>query len=109
MAQCHIQWLYLAVHGCKTYLNLNLNLGCALNYHTELACARGGGVTVPPAAAAAAAADAVILLRRYCILPMLLLHTLAACSAPCGGGSYCILLALPLSEFRCVIAVPPRK
>jgi hypothetical protein len=25
MAQCHIQWLYLAVHGCKTYLNLNLN------------------------------------------------------------------------------------
>jgi hypothetical protein len=24
MAQCHIQWLYLAVHGCKTYyLNLN--------------------------------------------------------------------------------------
>jgi hypothetical protein len=24
MAQCHIQWLYLAVHGCKTYLNLNL-------------------------------------------------------------------------------------
>jgi hypothetical protein len=26
MAQCHIQWLYLAVHGCKTYLNLNLNL-----------------------------------------------------------------------------------
>jgi hypothetical protein len=31
MAQCHIQWLYLAVHGCKTYLNLNLNLtiyGC---------------------------------------------------------------------------------
>jgi hypothetical protein len=21
MAQCHIQWLYLAVHGCKTYLN----------------------------------------------------------------------------------------
>jgi hypothetical protein len=22
MAQCHIQWLYLAVHGCKTYLNL---------------------------------------------------------------------------------------
>jgi hypothetical protein len=25
-AQCHIQWLYVAVHGCKTYLNLNLNL-----------------------------------------------------------------------------------
>jgi hypothetical protein len=25
MAQCHIQWLYLAVHGCKTYLNLNLS------------------------------------------------------------------------------------
>jgi hypothetical protein len=26
MAQCHIQSrLYLAVHGCKTYLNLNLN------------------------------------------------------------------------------------
>jgi hypothetical protein len=24
--KCHIQWLYLAVHGCKTYLNLNLNL-----------------------------------------------------------------------------------
>jgi hypothetical protein len=23
--KCHIQWLYLAVHGCKTYLNLNLN------------------------------------------------------------------------------------
>jgi hypothetical protein len=22
--KCHIQWLYLAVHGCKTYLNLNL-------------------------------------------------------------------------------------
>jgi hypothetical protein len=22
MAQCHIQWLYLAVHGCKTYMNL---------------------------------------------------------------------------------------
>jgi hypothetical protein len=22
---CHIQWLYLAVHGCKTYLNLSLN------------------------------------------------------------------------------------
>jgi hypothetical protein len=21
-----IQWLYLAAHGCKTYLNLNLNL-----------------------------------------------------------------------------------
>jgi hypothetical protein len=30
MAQCHIQWLYLAVHGCKTYLNLNLNLILAL-------------------------------------------------------------------------------
>jgi hypothetical protein len=26
MAKCHIQWLYLAVHGCKTYLNRNLNL-----------------------------------------------------------------------------------
>jgi hypothetical protein len=26
IASCHIQWLYLAVHGCKTYLNLNLNL-----------------------------------------------------------------------------------
>jgi hypothetical protein len=26
MASCRIQWLYLAVHGCKTYLNLNLNL-----------------------------------------------------------------------------------
>jgi hypothetical protein len=26
--KCHIQWLYLVVvHGCKTYLNLNLNLG----------------------------------------------------------------------------------
>jgi hypothetical protein len=24
--KCHIQWLYLAAHGCKTYLNLNLNL-----------------------------------------------------------------------------------
>jgi hypothetical protein len=24
--KCHIQWLYLAVHGCKTYLNLNLNM-----------------------------------------------------------------------------------
>jgi hypothetical protein len=24
MASCRIQWLYLAVHGCKTYLNLNL-------------------------------------------------------------------------------------
>jgi hypothetical protein len=24
--KCHIQWLYLAVHGCKSYLNLNLNL-----------------------------------------------------------------------------------
>jgi hypothetical protein len=23
MASCRIQWLYLAVHGCKTYLNLN--------------------------------------------------------------------------------------
>jgi hypothetical protein len=23
--KCHIQWLYLAVHGCKIYLNLNLN------------------------------------------------------------------------------------
>jgi hypothetical protein len=23
--KCHIQWLYLAAHGCKTYLNLNLN------------------------------------------------------------------------------------
>jgi hypothetical protein len=23
--KCHIQWLYLAVHGCKTYLNMNLN------------------------------------------------------------------------------------
>jgi hypothetical protein len=22
--KCHIQWLYLAAHGCKTYLNLNL-------------------------------------------------------------------------------------
>jgi hypothetical protein len=27
--KCHIQWLYLAVHGCKTYLNLNLNQGIA--------------------------------------------------------------------------------
>jgi hypothetical protein len=26
--KCHIQWLYLAVHGCKTYLNLNLNRQC---------------------------------------------------------------------------------
>jgi hypothetical protein len=25
--KCHIQWLYLAVHGCKTYLNLNLRRG----------------------------------------------------------------------------------
>jgi hypothetical protein len=23
--KCHIQWLYLATHGCKTYLSLNLN------------------------------------------------------------------------------------
>jgi hypothetical protein len=22
--KCHIQWLYLAANGCKTYLNLNL-------------------------------------------------------------------------------------
>jgi hypothetical protein len=30
MAQCHIQWLYLAVHGCTSYLNLNLNLIAAV-------------------------------------------------------------------------------
>jgi len=24
--KCHIQWLYLAEKGCKTNLNLNLNL-----------------------------------------------------------------------------------
>jgi hypothetical protein len=23
IAECHIQWLYLAANGCKTYLNLN--------------------------------------------------------------------------------------
>jgi hypothetical protein len=26
IAYCHIEWLYLAANGCKTYLNLNLNL-----------------------------------------------------------------------------------
>jgi hypothetical protein len=40
--KCHIQWLYLAAHGCKTYLNLNLNrqprystaaLPCLINLH----------------------------------------------------------------------------
>jgi hypothetical protein len=33
MALCHIQWLYLAVQGCKTYLNLNLN---RVKLHCEL-------------------------------------------------------------------------
>jgi hypothetical protein len=31
--KCHIQWLYLAVHGCKTYLNLNLNLYVRYSFH----------------------------------------------------------------------------
>jgi hypothetical protein len=26
LLQCHIQWLYLAANGCRTYPNLNLNL-----------------------------------------------------------------------------------
>jgi hypothetical protein len=33
MASCRIQWLYLAVHGCKTYLNLNLSETCPVNPH----------------------------------------------------------------------------
>jgi hypothetical protein len=37
--KCHIQWLYLAAHGCKTYLNLNLYVYTALLTYRPLTAA----------------------------------------------------------------------
>jgi hypothetical protein len=36
--KCHIQWLYLAAHGCKTYLNLNLNLHSFISFNRPVGC-----------------------------------------------------------------------
>jgi hypothetical protein len=44
MASCRIQWLYSAVHGCKTYLNLNLNRKCLADWRMS-----GGPSTEPGA------------------------------------------------------------
>jgi hypothetical protein len=45
MAQCHIQWLYLAVHGCKTYLNLNLILNVQVTSCADGVVALPYGIT----------------------------------------------------------------
>jgi hypothetical protein len=44
--RCHIQWLYLAVHGCKTYLNLNLS-GFLRGRPEPTTVPSGAGHTVP--------------------------------------------------------------